>query len=435
MKTRNIILTFALSVSALCMQSCLKENNNPFGDKTASQRMQEYLDNAREVLYSAPNGWAMEYFTGYGGYNFAVKFIDTDYKGEPVDSVVAVTEQNPGNFVGSYFRLANDNGPVLSFDTYNDVLHFFATPDFNNYQGLGGDFEFIILSATPDEVILKGKRSGLISKLIPLEDNETMQQYALKSRGYADRFLLVEGSGNINDEPVKVNIDLTTRAISFVSKTEEGEWDELNAQNTYYLPTAQGIRFESTIVVNDLDFSMMVLNESRRTLSDEDGNFTIKFKPLPTDYTKFEDYIGEYTLQFSNGSVISTCDAKIEIEDEMGRIAKLSGFSNDYEGVYLWYNASTGRLQIKSQYVGVFEETNAIVAYVSDGSSIGGSSVIDCYADSPTTFSFAAPADQKMKANCLILFKEIVDEDGEEDIELFTDWTPARFYPRKLTRK
>ena len=46
---------------------------------------------------------------------------------------------------------------MLTFDSYNPLIHMFSGPLGLN-MNLGGDYEFIIMSATPDKVILQGKK-------------------------------------------------------------------------------------------------------------------------------------------------------------------------------------------------------------------------------------------------------------------------------------
>lgn len=45
---------------------------------------------------------------------------------------------------------------MLTFDSYNQLIHMFSGPLGLN-MNVGGDYEFIIMSATPDKVILQGK--------------------------------------------------------------------------------------------------------------------------------------------------------------------------------------------------------------------------------------------------------------------------------------
>ena len=80
----------------------------------------------------------------------------------------------------SLYKMSYDDGPVLSFDTGNEVLHYFATPSGSSknlygesglYQAHKGDFEFIVMSAKPEEVVLKGKRSGNKILMYPLDES------------------------------------------------------------------------------------------------------------------------------------------------------------------------------------------------------------------------------------------------------------------------
>lgn len=70
-------------------------------------------------------------------------------------------EVKPGEFSSGLYRLTEDNGPVLSFDSYNDLMHFFATPDSDHPRAYDGDFEFQLFCMSPIDVRkLRGKRTG-----------------------------------------------------------------------------------------------------------------------------------------------------------------------------------------------------------------------------------------------------------------------------------
>ena len=64
--------------------------------------------------------------------------------------------ESPGDQVTSMYQIKGDMGPILSFDTYNHILHQFSDP---NPDGLGyeGDYEFIILNVAKDKIEVKGK--------------------------------------------------------------------------------------------------------------------------------------------------------------------------------------------------------------------------------------------------------------------------------------
>jgi hypothetical protein len=69
----------------------------------------------------------------------------------------------------STWAVKSDYGPILTFDTYNDVFHAFSDPQ-ENGAGLLGDYEFLILKATPDLVLLKGKKHSAYTVMRPMKN-------------------------------------------------------------------------------------------------------------------------------------------------------------------------------------------------------------------------------------------------------------------------
>ena len=71
---KYLIILLALPLIAT---SCLKDDEDKF-DKSASERIQEFLDNTSKVLSEAPNGWVVEYYPSaeqeYGGLRMYMKF-------------------------------------------------------------------------------------------------------------------------------------------------------------------------------------------------------------------------------------------------------------------------------------------------------------------------------------------------------------------------
>jgi len=89
----------------------------------------------------------------------------------------------------------NDNCPVLTFNTYNNIMHIWADP---RQDGLGyeGDYEFLILEATPERVRLKGKKYGAYTVLYPLKDGEDIATITSEA---ATVEALIFGNGNLLD--------------------------------------------------------------------------------------------------------------------------------------------------------------------------------------------------------------------------------------------
>jgi hypothetical protein len=148
------VLSFLLLLSTLLFQSCLKDQEDIF-DKSSSLRMQEVLDKTKATLTSNENGWALDYYPDrnltYGGIAYAIQFKGTE---------ATVYSQEYEKSETSLYKLTNDDGPVLSFDSYNSVMHAYATPSSDEYEAQDGDFEFIIMDVQDDLITLKGKRNG-----------------------------------------------------------------------------------------------------------------------------------------------------------------------------------------------------------------------------------------------------------------------------------
>ena len=145
-----------LLVFPLLVTSCLIEEKEIF-DKTPAERMDSFLAEYKTLLESSEKGWLLEYYPeanqSYGGYNYIMKFD----KGN-VTAWLELTEKEET----SSYRVTHDDGPILSFDTYNANLHYFAEPSASQYQGLQGDYEYNILGKSEDgsEIYIKGRKSG-----------------------------------------------------------------------------------------------------------------------------------------------------------------------------------------------------------------------------------------------------------------------------------
>jgi hypothetical protein len=176
---KHIVKFLILALAVALFSGCNPHEQDLFGDSSAN-RMTAVLKADKDILCAPKNGWRMEYYPSkdqqYGGYNVWVSFSVNG-------SVSAMSERyGTGTTVTSLFSLKQSGGPILTFDSYNKVIHYYsdpANPDGigKNGQGMGGDFEFTILSAKTDTIILKGKKSGSKIVMTPVADNSTGTDY------------------------------------------------------------------------------------------------------------------------------------------------------------------------------------------------------------------------------------------------------------------
>ena len=77
MKASKIFIALLLALPAIGLQSCLKDQEDVF-DKSYSERMAEFLQQAQDTLVKAPYGWALDYYPesnqSYGGVAYTIRF-------------------------------------------------------------------------------------------------------------------------------------------------------------------------------------------------------------------------------------------------------------------------------------------------------------------------------------------------------------------------
>ena len=196
MKVKYIYLGI---VVATLLGACSRDEESLF-DQSAAERAVAALENANKVLTAPENGWEMLYFANpeSRGYNIIVKF---DANGRV--TATAKNSATTGNKImtdESTWEVKNDYGPILTFETYNEVLHAWADPR-SDGDGLLGDYEFLILHATADNIKLKGKKHGAYCYLYPITESIAPEAYfaeveAVNKRLFANNNLLTWVSGD-----------------------------------------------------------------------------------------------------------------------------------------------------------------------------------------------------------------------------------------------
>ena len=169
-----------LAAASLAGASCDREEEDIW-DQSAAQRLEQAQKEDLATLCSAPNGWQMLYFCNAQeqGYNFLMKF--DEYGG------VTIATRNP-NTNNAYTEEASmydvlvDDGPVLSFSTYNSLFHRYADPDPEHTQasdgiGSGGDYEFNIMTISDEMIYLHGKKTKVDIYMYPLEEGKNWEEY------------------------------------------------------------------------------------------------------------------------------------------------------------------------------------------------------------------------------------------------------------------
>jgi len=310
MKIKKILCyLFPVWVIILLFSSCSRTEPDLF-DKSAAERLNESVENIVDLLCSAENGWVFNYFPNNDteGYTYIMKFSPY-YK---------VTMAALNKYVPKYtesesdWDVIGDMGPVLTFNTYNDIFHLFADPMAPGASeadgvGLNGDYEFLVLSKTNDVIILKGKKHAAITiaRRLPVEKDwkEYLTQIetldcSLFGAIFPQLFLQMEDSKYILTEG-------HTHIFNVVP--EEGNpIDDL--EYWPFIVTEYGIYLVNPFKSGELSAQQFVLNEDKTALVDvENSLITIIPEPIedfvtttPSKYfATLDDLGGEFLTMFN----------------------------------------------------------------------------------------------------------------------------------------
>lgn len=188
----KIFTSILVMASAMAFTACVNEEEDIF-DKSAPERLEEIKGVYAQRLTASEGNWVMEYYPTNNlegpqghGYLLLCQFTP-DYKVK-----VGMNNDVTDNFYKesvSAWEILTDNGPVLSFNTYNDVLHTFSAP--NNIpdteenkedetgKGYEGDYEFVITSLQEgaEHAMLKGKKRGTYNRISRLPAGVNFSEY------------------------------------------------------------------------------------------------------------------------------------------------------------------------------------------------------------------------------------------------------------------
>ncbi|MDR0824418.1 MAG: DUF4302 domain-containing protein [Prevotella sp.] len=336
----------------LLMQSCLHEENDVF-DTPAAQRLNEAQKIYEKILTDAPNGWVLEYIAGdtdanrRGAFNYLLSFKDGQVTAA-VDMLaladIAPNQANPYTKITSQYTFSQDMGVIVSFDTYNLYLHYYHDQH-GSYTTYKGDFEFTIMEATEDLVVLRGKKYGNIMEMHRLPANITWDKY-LEDVDNIISLTEVYGSFKLKSG---------NSVLADCSKSSNNRYDftvaaNSSASNAIY--TQEGIKFIDAIEIAGVKVQNFKWNETSRIYNCTDKGFeNLTLEPYAEpSYLFYYEFPGTYTLTYKTPTDI-TVTKTVTIEEKVkNRTFVLKG-ATDFD-IELGYDNATGTVSIKTQNVG-----------------------------------------------------------------------------------
>lgn len=343
---KKIFLYIALFAGMFSVQSCLHEEEEVF-DTPAAQRIEDVVKADKALLESATNGWKFEYYYGYeyenGGVNFLVKFKDG--KVTATGETTVLLEYEPGTTSSSSYDVVTDLGPVLSFNTYNDILHELAQPYQSAVDGLYGDYEFIIQKTTNDSIYLKGKKWGNKVLMTRLADDVNWADY-MTSVINTSYDVLTDYSGTINGQKATAGLDVD---YNWFFAEVGDEYVEMP-----YIYTSTGVKLREPVTIAGKEIQYLNYDSSTRLLTAE-GDPSVSFTAqTPEGWLPFDFFAGSYNFRYNSGTFPVTL-----VPDKPHQRYLMRGFNEKYD-VVLNYSRANGTLEWCSQQLGVDDDGLAV---------------------------------------------------------------------------
>ncbi|WP_293882692.1 DUF4302 domain-containing protein [Sphingobacterium sp. UBA1498] len=260
---RNIV--YLIFFTLLLIGSSCDKKRDRFFEENPTARLNTAVDEAFNILKSQKNGWTMQYFPSsdleYGGYNLFVNF-STDEKVDLQADYVPIFDPDwmqywtpaPYAKFSSTYKVYPGAGPILTFDTWNEIIHFFAIPGAYNGEGAvdsgtKGDFEFLVLKATADSVILQGRKS--LNRIVMLPIKSTPATFIQKMQKNAAKF------DSFDDYVVEVG-GKTYDAYFYSDLKRAFVFDDPEDENIYsYVYTEAGLEFYKEFSIKGVNVKTM----------------------------------------------------------------------------------------------------------------------------------------------------------------------------------
>lgn len=358
MKRRLNILVWAALTAGLT-QSCFFSEDDLF-DAPAEERDAQALTEYRNLLTEAPNGWLLEYYPGgeshdIGGVVLLMKFdgnnvtiaSDTQVKGFNDDAAVI-----PGQKTSSLYALKNEQGTVLSFSTYNPLLHYWTEPKGGALSdGYKGDFEFIITGTDKDMISLRGKLYGTEMRMTRLPEGQDWDAYIAACR-------LVRSQSEEWGTLVgyRDGTEFTPSAFSQenVIRFEEQDNNAASTRKVSFTYTPDGIHLYAPTTVNGVTMDRLSWNNNEKAFSStNDRNVSLKYVQ-PADWVPIEFYTDHswalsYDFEFGQKDTTEYITfTRIEDTDTLRTQFSALGVKLNVKTLY---NRTTGMLEFRMQYV------------------------------------------------------------------------------------
>ena len=353
------------------LPSCLKDDKANFSGSPAA-RLDEAVKVNKQILESAPNGWSLGYYAGrnYSGPGFTLTLKFKDGK------AYIMGDNKDATTVGvSEYDVVKDQGVVLTFPTYNSVIHELAGASQGYPEGLQGDYEFAILEANANFIRLRGKKWKNEMILTPIK-NQTQEEFIQKV------FTIREGMTTNNYHFILGKDTLSAGEVNADTRRLTAKINNVSYDLAYNL-TDTGLNLSSPIKIGAKEYSSFTWNEADKSFNN--GELSIRLY-IPKSHKSIDFWANKtWILQMDNPpGVRKRLVTTLHLTAKPGSNTlegELTFLDKKYKIGAIPYDPSTGTISLIGQPIPDARYANGI-AFIPVGEGQGSPTLLDKQADS-----------------------------------------------------
>ena len=351
MKARHSILT-AVLVScgyAATLSSCSNDTDS-FFDQPSAERMAASQAAYVATLEGQQQGWVLDFYPSdgsLGGVAYTARFSGGEATiacEQALRNPVTATTYPVGTELTSLYTIKEETGIILSFDTYNPLLHYWSQPSQGHGKGYESDYEFTFISASADSVVLRGKKHGNLLRMYPLKQaaadyvNQVAQMRTTLNAVTRKR-AVVDGQ-NI---PVTMTDNLLTYPVNTQKASSAGgdlqsAGGDLQSPTNKTVPfvyTPEGLRFYEPVTINESTATQLFYDSTTGDLRSESGAITL---PTPTVAERFAGTKTQWYFGYDRKKGASDmCDELLNIITECAK-QTAGSYGEEVRDIYLGVN-------------------------------------------------------------------------------------------------
>ena len=366
-----LMFTTALGLMVATLPSCLKDDKANFSGSPAA-RLDEAVKVNKQILESAPNGWSLGYYAGrnYSGPGFTLTLKFKDGK------AYIMGDNKDATTVGvSEYDIVKDQGVVLTFPTYNSVIHELAGASQGYPEGLQGDYEFAILEANANFIRLRGKKWKNEMILTPIKD-QTQEEFIQKV------LTIREGMTTNNYHFILGKDTLSAGEVNVDTRRLTAKINNMSYDLAYNL-TDTGLNLSSPIKIGAKEYSRFTWNEADKSFNS--GDLSIRLY-IPKSHKAIDFWANKtWVLQMDNPpGVRKRLVTTLHLTAKPGSNTlegELTFLDKKYKIGAIPYDPSTGTISLIGQPIPDARYANGI-AFIPVGEGQGNPTLLDKQADS-----------------------------------------------------